>query len=81
MENRKNTQREPASSVQSTRKENSKNVKILSTTYKVFPTILRNKLEPLAENIIGDYQTGFRAERSTTDQLCAIKKFWKRLGI
>jgi len=54
--------------------KNYRKIPLLNTTYKVFRTILRNKLELLAENIIGEYQAGFRPGRSATDQLCAVKQ-------
>jgi len=54
--------------------KNYRGISLLNTTYKVFTTILRNKLERLAKNIIGKYQAVFRPERSTTDQLCAVKQ-------
>jgi len=54
--------------------KNYRRISLLNTTYKVFTTILRNKLEPLAENIIGEYQAGFRPGKSTTDQSCAVKQ-------
>jgi hypothetical protein len=39
-------------------------------------------LEPLAERIIGEYQVGFKKDRSTIDQIFIVmqilEKFWER---
>ncbi|KAJ4432424.1 hypothetical protein ANN_21043 [Periplaneta americana] len=49
--------------------------------YKIFTYILRKRLEKYYENIIGEYQAGFRAGRSTIDQIYTVKgmteKFWE----
>ena len=37
-------------------------------------TILKKMLDKLAENIIGDYQCGFRKGKSTTDQILMLKQ-------
>jgi len=42
-------------------------ISLLSSTYKTFSNILLSRLTPHAEEIIGDYQCGFRRSRSTTD--------------
>jgi hypothetical protein len=65
---------------------NYRGIALLSTTYKVFSKILLGRLEPLAEECIGDYQCGFRKGRSTIDQLSTIgqlmeKKFEFRTNV
>lgn len=45
--------------------KNSKGISLLNTTYEVVATIIRNKLEKNAENIIGEYQASFKQERSS----------------
>jgi sorting nexin-29 len=54
---------------------------LLCAAYKVLTNIIRRRLEPNAENILGKYQGGFRAGRSITDQLFTVKeileKCWK----
>lgn len=53
----------------------------VNTSYTIFSFILLNRLKPYAEKIIGDYQNGFRSNRSTTDNIFAIKmiseKVWE----
>lgn len=41
----------------------------LSVRYKVFSEILRRRLYPVAENMIGEYRCGLRRNRSTTDRV------------
>lgn len=43
------------------------------STYKIFTAVIRAKLESLTENILGEYQAGFRPGRSTMDQLYTVK--------
>lgn len=49
--------------------------------YKIVSYCILDKIKPLAEEILGDYQGGFRSNRSTTDQIFSIKqiieKSWK----
>jgi hypothetical protein len=44
------------------------------TTYKILSNILRSRLTPYAEEIIGDQQCGFRRNRSTTDHIFSIRQ-------
>jgi hypothetical protein len=41
--------------------------------YKLFTSILRDRLEPLAEKVIGEYQAGFGKGKSTIDQIFTVK--------
>lgn len=45
----------------------SRGISLLNIGYKVLATALVKKLTALAENLIGDYQYGFRAGGSTID--------------
>ena len=45
--------------------ENYRGITLLSIVYKVLAKILAWRLEPLAENIVGEYQCGFRRKRAT----------------
>jgi hypothetical protein len=53
---------------------NYREIVLLCTAYKIFTTILRNRIEPIAEEIIGEYQAGFRSGISTMDQLFTVKQ-------
>jgi sorting nexin-29 len=53
---------------------NYRRIALLCTAYKVFANILRNRLEPITERIIGEFQAGFRPGRSTIDQFFTVKQ-------
>jgi sorting nexin-29 len=54
--------------------ENHRGISLLSTAYKLLTSILKERLEPYAEEIIGKYQAGFRRGRSTSDQLFTVRQ-------
>ena len=41
----------------------------LNNTYKIFSSILNERMKTAAEKIIGEYQCGFWQNKSTIDQL------------
>ncbi len=53
--------------------ENYRGISVLPAAYKVFAKILYNRLSPHAETVIGEYQCGFRRDRSTTDQIFNVR--------
>jgi len=58
-------------------KNNCKNYRgicLQPTVYKVLSTVLNDRLAPLAEQLIGSYQAGFRKDKSTTDQIFCIRQ-------
>jgi sorting nexin-29 len=54
--------------------ENHRGISLLSTAYKLLTTILKERLECFSEEILGDYQAGFRRNRSTSDQLFTVRQ-------
>lgn len=53
--------------------DNYRGVSLLSIGYKLLTRIITSRLDALAEGILGDYQCGFRRNRSTTDQIFSIR--------
>ena len=58
--------------------ENYRAITLLCTAYKVLANIVYTKLRPYAEDIIGQYQGGFRAGRSTIDQIFTIRQIQEK---
>jgi sorting nexin-29 len=46
----------------------------LNVAYNVFSSMLQRKLSSYAENILEDYQCGFRPGRSTIDQIFTVRQ-------
>src|SRR5215475_1633648 len=42
-------------------------------SYKILTNLLAKYIEPYVEEILGDYQCGFRKGRSTTDQIFCLR--------
>ena len=53
-------------------------ISILSVIYKVFAKILAKRLSHYTERIIVDYQCGFRRDRSTMDQIFALRSILEK---
>ena len=51
---------------------NHRGVSFLSTTYKMLSIIPLSSLTPYADGIIGNRQSGFRRNSSTTDRTCML---------
>ena len=60
---------------------NYRGICILTVGDKIVAKLLYNRLKRHSENIIGDYQSGFRASRSTIDQIFILRqileKYWE----
>jgi sorting nexin-29 len=52
--------------------DNYRGISLLLTKYKILTNILLSRLTPYAEEIIGDYQCGFRRNSSTADHIFCI---------
>jgi hypothetical protein len=48
-------------------------IMLLGVVYKVLSKIVSKRLEPYMEEITGDYQAGFRKNKSTSGQILAMK--------
>ena len=57
---------------------NYRGICLLNVSYKILAVILYDRLAIYSEEIIGDYQCGFRNGRSTTDQLFIIRQIMEK---
>jgi hypothetical protein len=57
---------------------NYRGISLLSTSYKILSNILLSRLIPYPDEIIGDYQCGFRRNRSTTNQIFYIRQILEK---
>ena len=64
---------------------NYRGISLLPTCYKVLSNVLVARITPYAEGAIGDYQCGFRRNRSTSDQMFTLRqileKKWEFRGV
>jgi hypothetical protein len=61
---------------------NYRDISLLPTTYKILSNILLSKLNPYADEIIGDHQCRMRRNGSTTDHIfCICQILEKKIGI
>ena len=58
--------------------ENYRGICLLNTAYNVFAKILYDSLAACTEEIIGEYQGGFRPGRSTIDQIFTIRQILEK---
>ena len=61
-----------------TKCENYRGISLLNTIYKVFTNILYERVNPYAEEILTDYQCGFRRNKSTTDQCFVLSQIFEK---
>ena len=58
--------------------DNYRGISILNVGYKIFSSILCERLKPFLANIIGSYQCGFRPGKSTTDQIFSLRRILEK---
>ena len=54
--------------------ENYRGITLLSNAYKIFSSILNNRIKTVIKSKIGEYQCGFTEGRSTTDAIHRIRR-------
>lgn len=57
---------------------NYRGITLLNVAYKVFANLLYMRLLPYAESCIGEYQCGFRRDRSTSDQIFSLRQILEK---
>lgn len=57
---------------------NYRGIALLNSAYKVLSLILLSRIEAYASNQIGEYQAGFRRNRSTTDQIHSLRNILEK---
>jgi hypothetical protein len=57
---------------------NYRGIVLLNTAYKIFAHVLHARLLPYAEQQVGEYQCGFRRNRSTIDHLFSIRQIMEK---
>jgi len=57
---------------------NYRGIRMLCVAYKIFSSILLNRLMPYAETALGDYQCGYRRERFTVDKIFTVRQILEK---
>jgi len=57
---------------------NYRGISLLNTTYKIFAILLYNRLSKVIEPEIGNYQMGFRPNRSTIDNIFMVREIYEK---
>jgi sorting nexin-29 len=52
-------------------------ITLLNIAYKLFTVLLNNRLSEIIELKVGDYQMGFRPNRSTIDNIYMIRQIYE----
>ena len=57
---------------------NYRGIPLLSTLYKILLNLLLSRITPYANEIIGEYQCGFRRNRLTVDHVFSIQQILEK---
>jgi len=57
---------------------NYRGISLLNITYKIFAILLYNRLSEIIEPEIGNYQMGFRPNRSTIDNIFIVRQIYEK---
>lgn len=59
--------------------DNYRGIALLNVSYKVLSKCILDRIKPWADDILGDYQAGFRQNRSNTDQIFILKQTFQKM--
>jgi len=54
--------------------KNYRGIALINVTYKILAYCILDRIKPLSDGVLGEYQGGFRPNRSTTDQIFCIRQ-------
>jgi len=57
---------------------NYREISLLNVIYKIFAILLYNQLSKIIEPEIGNYQVGFRPNRSTIDNIFIVRQIYEK---
>ena len=53
-------------------------ITLLNVTYKIFAILLNKRLTGITKNKLGDFQMGFRPNRSTIDNIFIVRQIFEK---
>lgn len=57
---------------------NYRSIPLMNVTYKILSYYIVDRVKPFTEKIIRDYQSGFRENKSTIDQIFIIRQLYQK---
>jgi len=61
--------------------ENYQGITLLNVTFKILSSIVLERLKEYSEEILGEYQCGFRPQRRTSDQIFVVRPILEKFYV